>query len=128
MGEGARSREEETDPPPARRPGLESAAGAGDGNPVELEKLIHGRVRLGIVSALAVEESLSFNELKERLDTSAGNLSAHASRLEEAGYLEITKSFEGRHPRTDYRLTAGGRRALERYLEHMEALIEKVRE
>lgn len=128
MAEGARSRDEEPAPEPARRPDVETAADAGASSPVELEKLIHGRVRLGIVSALAVEASLSFNELKERLDTSAGNISAHASRLEEAGYLEITKSFEGRHPRTDYRLTARGRKALERYLEHMEALIQRVRE
>jgi DNA-binding MarR family transcriptional regulator len=75
-----------------------------------------------------VEESLSFNELKERLETSDGNLSVHARRLEEAGYLKVTKSFEHRIPRTDYRLTAAGRKALERYLDHMEALIERVRE
>jgi DNA-binding MarR family transcriptional regulator len=97
-------------------------------NPVGLDQLIHGRVRLGIVSALAVEDSLSFNELKERLETSDGNLSVHARRLEEAGYIEITKTFERRVPRTDYRLTAAGRKALERYLDHMEALIERVRE
>ena len=97
-------------------------------NPVGLDQVIHGRVRLGIVSALAVEESLTFNELKERLETSDGNLSVHARRLEEAGYIEIMKSFEGRVPRTDYRLTPTGRRALERYLDHMEALIERVRE
>jgi DNA-binding MarR family transcriptional regulator len=97
-------------------------------NPVGLDQVIHGRVRLGIVSALAVEESLTFNELKERLETSDGNLSVHARRLEEAGYIEVTKSFEGRLPRTDYRLTAEGRKALERYLDHMEALIFRVRE
>jgi len=99
-----------------------------DTNPVGFDQLIHGRVRLGIVSVLAVEESLTFNELKESLDTSDGNLSVHARRLEEAGYLKVTKSFEGRIPRTDYRLTAAGRKALERYLDHMEALIERVRE
>ncbi len=97
-------------------------------NPVGFDQVIHGRVRLGIVSALAVEESLTFNELKERLETSDGNLSVHARRLEEAGYIEVTKSFEGRLPRTDYRLTADGRKALERYLDHMEALIDRVRE
>ena len=97
-------------------------------SPVELDQLIHGRMRLGIVSALAVEQSLTFNELKKRLDTSDGNLSAHARRLEEAGYVEVTKSFDGRLPRTDYRLTPSGRKALERYLDHMEALIEQVRE
>jgi DNA-binding MarR family transcriptional regulator len=97
-------------------------------NPVALDPIIHVRVRLGIVSALAVEESLTFNELKERLDTSDGNLSVHARRLEEAGYVEIRKSFQGRIPRTDYRLTETGRQALQRYLDHMEALIERVRE
>ena len=101
---------------------------AGKANPAALDPIIHVRVRLGIVSPLAVEESLTFNELKERLDTSDGNLSVHARRLEEAGYVEIRKSFEGRIPRTDYRLTEAGRKALERYLDHMEALIERVRE
>jgi DNA-binding transcriptional ArsR family regulator len=100
----------------------------GNTNPVALDPIIHVRVRLGIVSALAVEESLTFNELKERLDTSDGNLSVHARRLEEAGYVEIRKSFEGRVPRTDYRLTDSGRQALQRYLDHMEALIKRVRE
>ena len=97
-------------------------------NPVALDPIIHVRVRLGIVSALAVEESLTFNELKERLDTSDGNLSVHARRLEEAGYVEIRKSFEDRMPRTDYSLTKKGREALARYLDHMEALIGRVRE
>ncbi len=106
---------------------MTATAGAGT-NPVEFDRLIHGRVRLGIVSALAVEESLTFNELKDRLETSDGNLSVHARRLEEAGYLEVTKSFEGRMPRTDYRLTPAGRDALKRYLDHMEALIQRVRE
>lgn len=128
MAEGARSR---SDGPAPRRVGgatVRSAAEVTDTNPVGLDQLIHGRVRLGIVSALAVEESLSFNELKDRLETSDGNLSVHARRLEEAGYLEVTKSFDRRIPRTDYRLTAAGRKALERYLDHMEALIERVRE
>ena len=100
----------------------------GDASPVALDPIIHVRVRLGIVSALAVADSLTFNELKERLDTSDGNLSVHARKLEEAGYVEIKKSFEGRMPRTDYSLTATGREALRRYLDHMEALIERVRE
>jgi DNA-binding transcriptional ArsR family regulator len=99
-----------------------------DPNPVDLDRLIHGRVRLGIVSALAVHEVLSFPELKELLDTSDGNLSVHARRLEEAGYVSCDKSFEGRVPRTEYRLTAEGRKALGRYLDHMEALIGRVRE
>ena len=97
-------------------------------NPVGLNQLIHGRVRLGIVSALAVEKSLTFNELKERLGTTDGNLSVHARRLEEAGYVDVSKTFKRRMPRTDYRLTAAGRNALERYLDHMGALIERVRE
>lgn len=97
-------------------------------NPAELDQLIHGRVRLGIASALAVNESLSFTELKELLETSDGNLSAHARRLEEGGYLVCEKSFRGRVPHTEYRLTERGRRALEMYLDHMEALIDRVRE
>jgi len=94
----------------------------------ELDRLIHERLRLGIVSALAVNESLSFGDLKKLLNTSDGNLSVHARKLEEAQYIACTKSFEGRLPRTEYRLTAAGRRALERYLEHMEALIRATRE
>ncbi len=95
---------------------------------VDLDRVIHERVRLGIVSALAVNDTLSFNDLKRLLGTSDGNLSVHARRLEEAGYVEYTKSFQGRVPRTEYRLTAEGRRALERYLDHMEALIRNVRD
>jgi DNA-binding MarR family transcriptional regulator len=93
-----------------------------------LDRLIHERLRLGIVSALAVNESLSFGDLKKLLHTSDGNLSVHARKLEEAEYVACTKSFEGRLPRTEYRLTAAGRRALERYLDHMEALIRATRE
>ena len=88
-----------------------------------LDKIIHERIRLGIVSALAVNERLTFNELKELLHTSDGNVSVHARKLEDAGYLSCTKSFDGRVPKTDYKLTASGRKALERYLSHMEALI-----
>ena len=94
----------------------------------ELDRLIHERLRLGIVSALAVNEALSFADLKKLLNTSDGNLSVHARKLEEAEYIACTKSFEGRLPRTEYRLTPAGRRALERYLEHMEALIRATRE
>ena len=94
----------------------------------KLDRLIHERLRLGILSALSVNESLTFNELKKMLDTTDGNLSVHARKLEEAGYIGCTKSFEGRVPRTDYRLTAAGKRALERYLDHMEALIRAMRE
>lgn len=99
---------------------------AGRGAP-ELDRLIHERLRLGIVSALAVNESLTFNELKKLLNTSDGNLSVHARKLEEAEYVACTKSFEGRIPRTRYRLTAAGHRALDRYLNHMEALIRAMR-
>lgn len=107
---------------------LRSVAGAaGEGAP-ELDRLIHERVRLGIVSALAVNRSLSFNELKSMLGLTDGNLSVHARKLEDAEYLECTKSFEGRTPRTDFALTPAGRRALEAYLAHMEALIHAVRE
>ena len=94
----------------------------------KLDRLIHERLRLGILSALSVNDSLTFNELKKLLDTTDGNLSVHARKLEEAGYVACAKSFEGRMPRTDYRLTAAGRRALERYLDHMEALIQAMRE
>jgi DNA-binding MarR family transcriptional regulator len=94
----------------------------------KLDRLIHERLRLGILSALSVNESLTFNELKKLLDTTDGNLSVHARKLEEAGYIGCTKSFEGRMPRTDYRLTAQGKRALERYLDHMEALIRAMRD
>ena len=93
-----------------------------------LDRLIHERIRLGIVSALAVNDSLTFNELKALLRTTDGNLSVHARKLEEADYIACTKSFEGRLPKTEYRLTAAGRRALERYLNHMEALIRATRE
>ena len=88
-----------------------------------LDKIIHERIRLGIVSALAVNERLTFNELKQLLNTSDGNVSVHARKLEDAGYLSCTKSFDGRVPKTEYKLTAAGRKALERYLSHMEALI-----
>lgn len=100
----------------------------GDANAMALDSLIHERARLAIVSALAVNPRLSFNELKELLDTTDGNLSVHARKLEEAGYITCAKSFEDRKPRTEYRLAATGRRALERYLEHMESLIKVARD
>ncbi len=93
----------------------------------QLDSLIHERIRLGIVSALAVNETLTFTELRELLKTTDGNISVHARRLEEAGYLDCTKAFEGRVPRTRYRLSVTGRQALERYLDHMEALIQAAR-
>ncbi len=94
----------------------------------QLDRLVHERLRLGILSALAVTDSLTFTELKKLLDTTDGNLSVHARKLEEAGYVACAKGFEGRVPRTDYRLTAAGRRALDRYVDHMERLIQAMRE
>ena len=96
--------------------------------PLALDRLIHERLRLGILSALAVNESLTFNDLKKLMETTDGNLSVHARKLEEADYIACTKSFEGRMPKTAYTITAAGRRALERYLDHMEALIKATRE
>jgi DNA-binding HxlR family transcriptional regulator len=107
---------------------LESVRGPMKETPAELDRLIHERMRLGIVSALAVNRSLTFSELKALLKTTDGNLSVHARKLEEAEYIVCTKSFDGRLPKTEYRLTASGKRALERYLNHMEALIRATRE
>ena len=122
----------------ARRPtvtgDLRTVRGKPEASPVSsaradaLDRLIHERLRLGIVSALAVNDSLSFSDLKKLMKTTDGNLSVHARKLEEAEYIACTKSFEGRMPKTEYRLTAAGRRALERYLDHMEALIRATRE
>ena len=107
--------------------GTLSAAGEAEGA-LALDRLIHERMRLGIVSALAVNDTLTFNDLKRLMHTTDGNLSVHARKLEDAAYVTCTKSFEGRVPKTEYRLTAAGRRALERYLDHMEALIRATRE
>jgi DNA-binding HxlR family transcriptional regulator len=95
---------------------------------LDLDRLIHERMRLGIVSALAVNDHLSFNDLKKLLQTTDGNLSVHARKLEEAGYVTCEKYFEGRMPKTEYRLTNPGRQALQRYLDHMEAIIHATRE
>ena len=92
-----------------------------------LDRLIHERMRLGIVSALAANESLTFNDLKSLMNTTDGNLSVHARKLEDGGYIACTKSFEGRLPKTEYKLTVAGRRALESYLSHMETLIHQMR-
>ncbi len=92
-----------------------------------LDRIVHEKLRLGILSALSVNASLSFTELRKLLDATDGNLSVHARKLEEAGYISYTKGFEGRIPRTDYRLTAAGKKALERYLDHMEAIIQAMR-
>jgi DNA-binding MarR family transcriptional regulator len=116
-----RSREKDASLETIRNPAKEAA-------PADLDRLIHERIRLGIVSALAVNRSLTFNELKGLLKTTDGNLSVHARKLEEADYIVCSKSFDGRLPKTEYRLTAAGRRALERYLNHMEALIRATRE
>jgi DNA-binding HxlR family transcriptional regulator len=115
-----REREKKPQPGPISAPAAFSAP--------KLDRLIHERLRLGILSALSVNQSLTFNELKKLLDTTDGNLSVHARKLEEAAYVACTKSFAGRVPRTEYRLTAGGRKALERYLDHMEALIQAMRD
>src|ERR1017187_5840703 len=115
-----RERERKTLPGPTNTP---AAAGA-----PKIDRLIDGRLRLRILSALSVNQSLTFSDLKKLLDTTDGNLSVHAHKLEEAAYVACTKSFEGRVPRTEYRLTASGRRALERYLDHMEALIQALRD
>jgi DNA-binding HxlR family transcriptional regulator len=111
---------EARDPRPVRAPAPEST-------PQDLDRLIHERIRLGIVSALAVNDTLTFNDLKKVLNTTDGNLSVHARKLEEAGYVACSKTFEGRMPKTEYSLTAKGRRALERYLSHMEAIIRTTR-
>jgi DNA-binding HxlR family transcriptional regulator len=112
-----------------------SATGASDADasgtaraPSGLDRIIHERLRLGIVSALAVNEVLSFNELKALVHATDGNLSVHARKLEEAGYVSCAKMFTGRLPHTEYRLTVAGRRALERYLDQMEALIRATRD
>ena len=124
--------ESRTAPGAARLRSVEGVAPDADGGSDEgalgLDRLIHERMRLGIVSALAVNDLLSFNDLKRLMQTSDGNLSVHARKLEDAEYITCTKSFEGRVPRTEYRLTTLGRRALERYLDHMEALIHATRD
>jgi DNA-binding MarR family transcriptional regulator len=109
-----------TKPVPVPRPSQ-------SGEDARFDRLVYERVRLGIMSALAVNERLTFNELKSLFDVSDGNLSAHARKLEEAGYLACTKSFEGRRPKSEYRITATGRKALHRYLEHIEAVIKATR-
>ena len=93
----------------------------------DLDRVIHERIRLGIISALAANQSQTFNDLKKLLDTTDGNLSVHARKLEDAGYILCTKSFEGRMPKTEYRLTEEGSLALTKYIDHMEALIQAMR-
>ena len=115
-------------PPENRAASRETTLGARQAVSADLDRLIHERIRLGIVSALAVNRSQTFNELKALLKTTDGNLSVHARKLEEANYITCSKSFDGRLPKTEYRLAPAGRRALERYLNHMEALIRATRE
>ena len=105
----------------------DTRATKGQSRATSLDRLIHERLRLGIISALAANESLTFIDLKNLMNTTDGNLSVHARKLEDAGYVAVTKSFEGRVPRTEYKLTAAGRRALEGYLSHMEALLKQMR-
>ena len=115
---------------PQRRGRLKSvgeAAAAESAPHQKFERLIHERSRLGIISALAVNDRLTFNDLKRLVQTTDGNLSVHARKLEDAGYISCTKSFEGRTPKTEYKLTRQGRNALEQYLNHMEALIKTMR-
>ena len=121
--------EPEADAPvAARRRRLAGVAGyLSDPAAGEFDRLVYERVRLGIMSALAVNPKMTFNELKNLLKASDGNLSAHARKLEDAGYIDCRKTFKGRLPRTEYRLTATGRQALERYLDHMERLIAATR-
>lgn len=129
MGKKAVTARRQEQEPEGPMPRLRSMSGLGiAGGPLQLDGLIHERVRLGIVSALSVNQSLSFTELRDVLKTTDGNLSAHARRLEDAGYIDCIKSFEGRIPRTEYRLSERGRRELEAYLDHMEALIRATRD
>ena len=118
---GGRTRAQQQEPAP------KAQGRAAEMTPAELDRVIHERMRLAIVSALAVNESLTFNDLKGLLNTTDGNLSVHARKLEEAAYVTCNKYFDGRTPKTEYRLTAAGRRALERYLNHMETLIRATR-
>lgn len=118
-----------TDAPPLKRAGrlaLVSSASRAEAD-TSLERLVYERVRLGMMSALAVRDELTFSEMKDLFDVSDGNLSAHARKLEEARYVTCTKSFDGRRPKSVYRLTASGRAALNRYLDHVEAVIKATR-
>ena len=122
----ARAHNPQSASPPPAAARIASPRGE-DRRVADLDRVIHERVRLGIISALAVNDTLSFGELKALLGTTDGNLSVHARRLEEAEYIVCVKSFEGRMPRTQYRITAAGRRALDRYLTHMDAIIRAAR-
>jgi DNA-binding HxlR family transcriptional regulator len=119
---------ETTDDHTPTTPAARSRKSTAKKSPVELDRVIHERVRLAIVSALAGARSLSFNDLKTLLDITDGNLSVHARRLEDAGFITCEKTFVDRMPRTEYQITAAGRKALDEYLDHMESLIRRVRE
>ena len=123
----AKRHEAATDGTRTRRPAVPTKAPAPTTAVSDFDRVIHERVRLAIVSALAVNDAMTFGDLKTILGATDGNLSVHARKLEEAGYVHCTKGFEGRVPRTEYRLSATGRRALEKYLSHMEALIRATR-
>jgi DNA-binding MarR family transcriptional regulator len=114
-------------PPDAPAPQSRAPRATTTAADTKFDRLVYERVRLGIMSALAVNEQLTFNELKALFDVSDGNLSAHARKLEEAGYIECEKSFAGRRPKSEYRLTSAGRHALYRYLDHIEAVIQATR-
>jgi len=124
----APNREPRVPSPEPRAKGRESRAPSPEPRALSLDRLIHERLRLGIVSALSINERLTFSDLKRLLHTTDGNLSVHARKLEDAQYIAVEKTFEARLPRTEYRLTAAGRRAFEKYLAHMEALIKAVRD
>ena len=127
MGEAKRKvAHAESNAPTRRKLEVSTGLGAAAGAPA-LDRLVHDRVRLGMLSALAVSERLGFTELRSVLETTDGNLSAHARKLEEAGYITVEKTFLDRVPHTEFALTASGRAALERYLDHMESLVRAVR-
>lgn len=127
MAKSSTARKLPHDAIPHTRPVADKPVKHAGGIATELDRLLHDRMRLGIVSALAATDDLSFSELKAALNATDGNLSVHARKLEDAGYLSCTKRFEGRTPRTRYKLTAAGRRALEKYLDHMDAIIRATR-
>jgi DNA-binding HxlR family transcriptional regulator len=119
----AKRESKQASPTPEARPASAKQKSAAP----NLDRLIHERLRLGIISALAANESLTFSDLKKLMNTTDGNLSVHARKLEDAGYISVSKYFEGRLPKTEYKLTAAGRSALESYLSHMESLIKQMR-
>ena len=121
-GSSAKRRKHETEAEVPRTTGTPQKNAAPN-----LDRLIHERLRLGIISALAVNESLTFSDLKNLMNTTDGNLSVHARKLEEAGYITCSKYFDGRLPKTEYRLTASGKQALQNYLSHMESLIKQMK-